>query len=126
MRERRVRFHLSLQGIRFRSTKESICSSRRSSSSTILSSEKVGLSAAMVDLELWKLDGEAGGDEDDNERDEHYDENDDSSENIAMKYTSCRGTHRYYLSLSLSLFRSFSLLCHRKSLNRKCQESEAN
>lgn len=57
----------------------------------------------MVDLELWKLDGEAGGDEDDNERDEHYDENDDSSENIAMKYNSCRGTHRYYLSLSLSL-----------------------
>lgn len=57
----------------------------------------------MVDLELWKLDGEAGGDEDDNERDEHYDESDDSSENIAMKYNSCRGTHRCYLSLSLSL-----------------------
>lgn len=80
----------------------------------------------MVGLEVWKLDGEAGGDEDDdNERDEHDDENDDSSENIAMmEIQLLQGTYRYYLSPSL--FPSFFLLRHRKSLKRKSQESEAN
>lgn len=108
MRERRVGFHWSLRGIRFRSAKESISSSRRSSSSIISSSEKVGLSAAMLGLEVWKLDGEAGGDEDDdNERDEHDAENDDSSENIAMmEIQLLQGTYRYYLSLPLSFGRS--------------------
>lgn len=80
MRERRFEFHWSLREIRFRSTKESVSSSRRRSSSIVLSSEKVGLSAALMDLQMRKLDGEAGGDENGNERDEHYDENDDSSE----------------------------------------------
>ena len=114
MRERRFGFHWSLRGIRFRSTKESISSSRRRSSSIILSSEKVGLSAAMMDLEVRNLHGEAGGDEDDNERDEHYDENDDSSEIQLLQ------EHSYILSFSLSSF----LLCHHKSLNRKSQERE--
>lgn len=134
MRERRVGFHWSLRGIRFRSTKESISLSRRSLSSIISSSEKVGLSTGMVDLEVWKLDGEAGGDEvDDNECDEVDDENDDSnngitssdSENVAMMETRLlQGTHRYYLSLSL--FRSFFLLRRRMGLKRKSQESEVH
>lgn len=88
----------------------------------------------MVDLEVWKLDGEAGGDEvDDNECDEVDDENDDSnngitssdSENVAMMETRLlQGTHRYYLSLSL--FRSFFLLRRRMGLKRKSQESEVH
>lgn len=94
MRKRRVKIHWSLRGIRFRSTKISISSSRRSSSSIISSSEKVDLSVGMEGCEVWKIDGEASGDEDDDsEYDELEDENDDNdnriyfSENIAMMET---------------------------------------
>lgn len=86
-------------------------SSRRSSSSIISSSEKVGLFVGMKGCQVWKFDGEASGDEDDDsEYDELHDENDDSdnriyfSENIAMMETQLlQGTHQCYLSLFLFL-----------------------
>ncbi len=65
----------------------------------------------MKGCQVWKFDGEASGDEDDDsEYDELHDENDDSdnriyfSENIAMMETQLlQGTHQCYLSLFLFL-----------------------
>lgn len=113
-------------------TKVSISSSRRNLSSIISSSEKVGLSAGMGGCELWKIDGEAGGDEDDdsehNKLDDESDDSDNricSSKNFAMMET--KRTRKYYLSLVRPFGLSvFFLLRRHKHLNRKSEESEVN
>lgn len=57
MEKPKVKLHWSLRGIRLRSTKVSIFSSRRRPSSIISSSEKVGLSIQMEGCEVWRIDG---------------------------------------------------------------------
>lgn len=53
-----------------------------SSSSIISSSEKVGLSAGMEGCEVSKIDGEAGGDEDDDSKNDEPDDQNDDSDNL--------------------------------------------